>query len=101
MHAKIPSQRLQGLLGTDAGLSQAEAALRRAHYGRNDIVEAPPPTWWMLARETLRDPMLWFLLGTAALFAWLGDRVEATILLAALIPLVGMDADRKSTRLNS
>lgn len=92
MHANIPSQRLQGLLGTDAGLSQAEAALRRAQYGRNDIVEAPPPTWWMLARETLRDPMLWFLLGTAALFAWLGDRVEATILLAALIPLVGMDA---------
>ena len=92
MHAKIPSDRLQGLLGTDAGLSEAEAALRRARHGRNDIVEAAPPNWWMLARETLRDPMLWFLLGTAALFAWLGDRVEATILLVALVPLVGMDA---------
>ena len=69
MHAKIPSERLEGLLGADAGLSEAEAAARRARHGRNDIVEAAPPTWWMLARDTLRDPMLWFLLGTACLFA--------------------------------
>ncbi|WP_374012424.1 cation-translocating P-type ATPase [Pseudoxanthomonas koreensis] len=91
MHAKIPSGRLEGLLGTDAGLTEADAAGRRARHGRNDIVEAAPPTWWMLARDTLRDPMLWFLLGTACLFAWLGDRVEAIILLAAVVPLVGMD----------
>ncbi len=92
MHARIPLERLDGLLGTGAGLSQADAADRRARHGRNDIVEAAPPTWWMLARDTLRDPMLWFLLGTAGLFAWLGDRVEAVILLAAVVPLVGMDA---------
>ncbi len=92
MHTKIPSERVEGLLGTETGLTEAEAALRRARYGRNDIVEAAPPTWWMLARDTLRDPMLWFLLGTAALFTWLGDRVEALILLVAAVPLVGMDA---------
>src|SRR5690606_7138455 len=43
-------------------------------------------------RDTLRDPMLWFLIGTAALFTWLGDRIEAFILLLAIIPLIGMDA---------
>jgi len=92
MHTKIPSERLEGLLGTDGGLTEADAGLRRARHGRNDIVEAAPPTWWMLARDTLRDPMLWFLLGTAALFTWLGDRVEAMILLVAAVPLIGMDA---------
>ena len=92
MHARIPRERLEGLLGTGTGLSEAEAEARRARHGRNDIVEAAPSTWWTLARDTLRDPMLWFLLGTAGLFAWLGDRVESIILLAALVPLVGMDA---------
>ena len=92
MHARIPSERLEGLLGTDAGLTEAEATQRRARHGRNDIVEAAPPAWWMLGRDTLRDPMLWFLLGTAALFIWLGDRLEAMILLLAIVPLVGMDA---------
>ena len=92
MHVRIPVERLQGLLGAAAGLSGAEADERRQRHGRNDIVEAAPPTWWMLARDTLRDPMLWFLIGTAALFAWLGDRTEAAILLFALLPLLGMDA---------
>ena len=92
MHVRVPVERLQGLLGTEAGLSGAEADERRQRHGRNDIVEAAPPTWWMLARDTLRDPMLWFLVGTAALFAWLGDRTEAVILLFALLPLLGMDA---------
>ncbi|WP_298581619.1 cation-transporting P-type ATPase [uncultured Luteimonas sp.] len=92
MHVRVPVERLQGLLGTEAGLSGAEADERRQRHGRNDIVEAAQPTWWMLARDTLRDPMLWFLLGTAALFAWLGDRTEAVILLFALLPLLGMDA---------
>lgn len=92
MHVRVPVERLQGLLGTEAGLSGAEADDRRQRHGRNDIVEAAPPTWWMLARDTLRDPMLWFLVGTAALFAWLGDRTEAVILLFALLPLLGMDA---------
>ncbi|MGB3426542.1 MAG: cation-transporting P-type ATPase, partial [Burkholderiaceae bacterium] len=36
--------------------------------------------------------MLWFLLGTSAVFALVGQRSEAAILLAALVPLLGMDA---------
>lgn len=36
--------------------------------------------------------MLWFLLGTSALFAVVGEFTEAFILLVALIPFLGMDA---------
>lgn len=92
MRARIPTERLADLLDGERGLTTAEAETRRIHHGANDIVEAAPATLWMLARDTLRDPMLWFLLGTAALFLWLGDRLEALILLFALIPLIGMDA---------
>ena len=48
--------------------------------------------WKVVLRDTARDPMLWFLVLTAALFAWLGQTSEALTLVAALVPLVGMDA---------
>ncbi len=92
MRRKVPTERLEGLLDSRSGLAAAEATARNRLYGPNDIVEAPPGTWRDLARDTLRDPMLWFLLGTAALFAILSDYVEALTLAVAMIPLVGMDA---------
>lgn len=92
MRRQIPTERLEGLLESESGVTTAEAAARTQLYGSNDIVEAPPGAWRDLARETLRDPMLWFLLGTAALFAVLGDYVEAITLACAIIPLIGMDA---------
>src|SRR5690606_30857174 len=91
MRVQIPRENLEGLT-EGRGLSSREAESRRAQYGPNDIVGAAPPAWWTLVRDTLRDPMLWFLIGTAALFTWLGDRIEAFILLLAIIPLIGMDA---------
>jgi Ca2+-transporting ATPase len=92
LHLRLPTDRLQGLLESAGGLSGAEARARLERYGSNDIIEAAPPTWRMLVRDTLRDPMLWFLVGTASLFAWLGDLIEAGILLLAIVPLMGMDA---------
>ncbi len=74
------------------GLTSAQAAARRARYGANDIVETHTATWTDVARDTLRDPMLWFLLVTALLFAWLGDYTEAAVLASALVPIAGMDA---------
>src|SRR5690606_14048346 len=93
MRRPIPVDRLEGLLDEpEAGLATEEAARRQSLHGWNDIVETPPGKWSALARDTARDPMLWFLLGTAVLFTWLGDYVEAFTLLGALVPLVGMDA---------
>jgi len=88
----IPADRLEGLANAERGLSSEEAVARQARFGANDIVEAPPGRWRELARDTARDPMLWFLLGAGLLFAVLGDYAEALTLLVALVPLVGMDA---------
>jgi len=88
----VPSERLPGLAATDRGLDAAQVDARRTLYGSNLIVETVRGGWRQLALETLKDPMLWFLLATSALFAVVGDWTEAAILLCALVPIVGMDA---------
>src|SRR5690606_8465198 len=86
----IPPDRAE--LFTDlVGLTTDAAAARRARFGLNDIVVAPPATWRNIAADTLRDPMIWFLVGVGLLYAFLGDIAEATVLGLAILPLVGMD----------
>jgi len=91
MHRLAPINRLKKLLNTERGLHRIEVVERLNHYGRNDIIEISTSAWWALFRNTIRDPMLWFLIGTALLFLFLGDMAEAFTLLAAIVPLVGMD----------
>jgi Ca2+-transporting ATPase len=88
----VPHERLAGLSDPGRGLSGQEVADRLSRYGTNDIITAPPETWFDVVRDTLRDPMIWFLVGVSVLFALLGDTVEALVLAAALVPLMGMDA---------
>jgi Ca2+-transporting ATPase len=92
MRRPLQVSRLEGLTDDTTGLTAAAADERRSRYGPNDIVDVLPGGWADLARETGRDPMIWFLAATAALFLWLGDYAEAAVLAAALVPLVGMDA---------
>ncbi len=92
MTRNVPVDRLQGLDDSAQGLSESEAAARSEKYGPNLILEAAPKGWLDLARETLKDPMLWFLIGTSLLFSIVGQGRESVILLVALVPLVGMDA---------
>ena len=92
MRRAVPIPRLGGPLVAPQGLSVAEASERRQRFGRNDIVEVVRRPWRDLLRDTVKDPMIWFLAGTATLYAALGDRLEAVTLLFALVPLVAMDA---------
>ncbi|HEY0884690.1 MAG TPA: HAD-IC family P-type ATPase, partial [Ramlibacter sp.] len=85
----IPSDRLP-VSGTH-GLSAAQVEAQRT-YGFNDIVVLAACGWLGIARDTARDPMPWFLVLTAGLFGWAGHATESVILLAAMVPLVGMDA---------
>ncbi|MBI2161843.1 MAG: cation-transporting P-type ATPase [Candidatus Rokubacteria bacterium] len=91
MRRALPTERLPDAWLTERGLASAEADARRRRYGANDIVEAPPAAFWDVARDTAKDPMLWFLVGTSTLYAAVGQGVEALTLLAAIVPLAGMD----------
>jgi Ca2+-transporting ATPase len=88
----VPTARLAGLVPSDRGLTSEEVRQRRDRHGPNAILEAPPDRWRDLARDTLRDPMIWFLAGVSALYGALGEIREALVLLVAIVPLVGMDA---------
>ena len=92
MRRAIPVARLGGPLDDQDGLTSAAARDRVGTFGPNDIVEVTRNPWRAIVRETTRDPMIWFLVGTGALYAALGDRAEALTLFAALVPLAGMDA---------
>jgi Ca2+-transporting ATPase len=92
MLRSVPLDRLEGLRGAERGLTTGEVSERSARHGSNLILETPAGGWRHLLRETLKDPMLWFLLGTSAVFGVVGQWTEASILLAALVPLLGMDA---------
>ncbi len=87
----LPVSRLPdwGLGGPGLGAEEVEA--RRRVYAANDVLERTVRPWWAVLRDTATDPMLWFLAVTAALYAAMGDRLEALTLLVALVPLVGMD----------
>ncbi len=87
----VPLDRLPDLHDEQAGLNTAQVTAQRA-LGFNDIVLGEAGGWRVVLRDSVRDPMLWFLLLTAALFAALGQWGEALTLLAAIVPLLGMDA---------
>ena len=81
------------------GLTTAAAGARLQTYGPNDIVEVAGNPWWDLARDTARDPMIWFLLGTGALYAALGRSHRGRRRCwSAIVPLVGMDASSTGAR---
>ena len=92
MRRPLPLDRLQGLLPGTRGLTATEVQERRERFGLNDIVEVVGNRWRDLARDTATDPMIWFLVGTSVLYAILGEALEALTLMAAVVPLVGMDA---------
>lgn len=91
-HRPYPLDRVADLGSVEHGLSAAEVTARRTRYGTNDIVPASRRTWLALLASTARDPMLWFLFVTSSLYALTGDRVEALLLAAAILPLAAMDA---------
>jgi P-type Ca2+ transporter type 2C len=92
MRHPVPLSRIPGPGASERGLSTADADSRLEHYGENTIVEAGRSGWLDVLRDALTDPMVWFLAGTASLFAILGDYTEAAVLSVALVPIIGLDA---------
>ena len=92
MQRPVPVDRLNGLPDAPDGLGAAQVRARAAQYGQNLILEASSGGWGSLLRESAKDPMLWFLVATSGIFAFVGEWTEAVVLLAALVPFLGMDA---------
>lgn len=88
----VSFKNLDNLKREKGGLSALEVATQRSRYGFNDIVEVPGHPWGELLLNTIKDPMIWFLIGIGTLFWLLGERGDAITLYVAVLPLVLMDA---------
>ena len=71
----IDAANVAARLATDleCGLTDAEAARRRAEHGRNELRAAPPVPAWRKLIAQFRDPLIYLLLGAIgiSLAAWL------------------------------
>ncbi|MFZ4584974.1 MAG: cation-translocating P-type ATPase [Acidimicrobiia bacterium] len=70
------------------GLTHDEARARRRQYGPNVIVpERSGARWWRVLLKSLTDPMTVLLLVAAPTYFALGETVDATVAVVALIPI--------------
>lgn len=89
---KISLITLQNVHKRNTGLTNEEVVRQRSIYGLNNIVHLHNVVWLELLKDTLKDPMIWFLLGLGTLYAFLGQKTESTTLFIAVIPLLVMDS---------
>jgi Mg2+-importing ATPase len=96
--SRAPDELLRELGSSAAGLSPEEAEARRIRYGAN-VLEPPErhPTVRLLGRQ-LASPISLLLLVTAVLSAFLGETVDASIILAILLgsALLGFWQERRA-----
>ena len=92
MYRKVPLARIKSSIDPYQGLAPLEVEAQRMLYGSNDILEYQENRYLAIAKDTIKDPMIWFLLGTSFLFALLKNYTQTVILLLATLPLIFMDA---------
>lgn len=83
-----------------SGLSAAEAADRLARDGENALKEKDPPTCLQTFLAQLKDPMIYILLGAAAISVFLKEYSDAVIILCVVLlnAVVGMVQEGKAQR---
>lgn len=92
MKRALPEDRVGLLrLAPSHGLPDAAIEAARLRFGTNLIAEQPPGSFAKLIRDTVADPMIWFLLATSGLFGLIGQYTDMVILMVAILPLFGMD----------
>ena len=69
----------------DTGLTRQEAARRLADVGPNRVGDVPERPLWRLALDQFRSVVVLLLLGASVVAAALGDALEASAILVALV----------------
>jgi Ca2+-transporting ATPase len=92
MKRKVELNNLVGFLRSSKGLEAEEVSSQRTKFGKNEIIETNTHPIREMLSDTVRDPMLWFLLVISLIFFLTGESSDAVVLLAAILPLMLMDA---------
>jgi Ca2+-transporting ATPase len=77
--------------GESPGLTSNEAQARLARFGPNRLVGRERAAWLRDLVSLLLDPMAVMLLVAAGIYLLVGERRDATVMLAALVPVIGVD----------
>ena len=77
--------RMDNNLGSTSGLSEIEALRRLKQDGPNELTRKPPRSVWRIAFQVIREPMFLLLLAAGLIYLFLGDWVEAVMLLGAVV----------------
>ena len=70
---------------TASGLSEAEALRLLKQDGLNELPRKPPRSVWRIAFQVIKEPMFLLLLAAGLIYLFLGDWVEAVMLLGAVV----------------
>ena len=85
-HALPVKEVVQRLAGNvDQGLSNEEAAARRAKFGPNVLAEAPAPPLWKRFLGQFRELVVWILIAAALISGVLGEWLDAGAILAIVL----------------
>ncbi len=85
-HTLHPDQVLHELdTLAEQGLSKAEVERRQQQYGLNQLVEAPPVTFWQMLWEQFNNFVVIMLIAASVISAFLGDYVEAAAIMAIVV----------------
>ena len=84
-HALDAAEVLRHLEVQAEGLTAAEAAQRLAHYGENELEEAPRPTFLKMLWDQLNNFVVILLIVASVISALLGDCVEAAAIMAIVV----------------
>jgi Ca2+-transporting ATPase len=74
-----------GTSDSASGLSETEALRRLNQDGPNELPRKPPRSVWRIAFQVIREPMFLLLLAAGVIYLFLGDWVEAVMLLGAVV----------------
>ncbi|MGA8393362.1 MAG: cation-transporting P-type ATPase, partial [Burkholderiaceae bacterium] len=82
------------------GLGAADAARRLTQDGPNLLPGSAPRTLWDIVRGVFTEPMFLMLLVAGGIYLLLGDRAEASLLLAFVFVVIGITLaqERKTQR---
>jgi len=85
-HAVEPEEVLARLATyAESGLTSSEAEKRLAHYGPNELEEAPSTSFWQMLGEQFNNFVVILLIVAAVISALLGDYIESAAIFAIVI----------------
>lgn len=91
-HALAEDEVREKIETSQAGLTEAEAALRLREFGRNLLPGKPPPTAPAIFLHQFLSPLIYILLAAAVVSASLGDARDAGFILAVVLLNAGLGA---------